>query len=154
MTVKLLTEHHLEFLSLKGSCTGSSESTLVKIPHCWKPHVTAQIYYNYTLLSRCLLTMIIYKILVPVQGLYFAISITLIKLFVYLDKNLWGCLVFISPPDLPIMLCLPPSSTVSSLLLLFLWSCDLFSPLESEKNWHHRILFIKKLGSQGSNLDI
>ena len=33
MTVKLLTEHHLEFLSLKGGCTGSSESTLVKILH-------------------------------------------------------------------------------------------------------------------------
>ena len=30
MYVKLLTEHHLEFLSLKGGCTGSSESTLVK----------------------------------------------------------------------------------------------------------------------------
>ena len=36
MRVKLLTEHHLEFLSLKGRCTGSSESTLVNIPHCWK----------------------------------------------------------------------------------------------------------------------
>ena len=35
MSVKLLTEHHLEFLSLKGGCTGSSESTLVKMPHCW-----------------------------------------------------------------------------------------------------------------------
>ena len=43
MTVKLLTEHHLEFLSLKGDCTGSSESTLVKMPHCWKLHVTAQL---------------------------------------------------------------------------------------------------------------
>ena len=40
MTVKLLILHHLEFLSLKGGCTGSSESTLVKMPHCWKPHVT------------------------------------------------------------------------------------------------------------------
>ena len=30
MMVKLLTEHHLEFLSLKGGCRGSSESTLVK----------------------------------------------------------------------------------------------------------------------------
>ena len=30
LTVRLLTGHHLEFLSLKGSCTGSSESTLVK----------------------------------------------------------------------------------------------------------------------------
>ena len=38
MTVKLLTEHYLEFLSLKGGCTGSSESTLVKIPHFWKSH--------------------------------------------------------------------------------------------------------------------
>ena len=43
MTVKLLTEHHLEFLSLKGGCTGSSESTLVKMPHCWKSHVTADL---------------------------------------------------------------------------------------------------------------
>ena len=33
MSVKLLTEHHLEFLSLKGGCTGLSESTFVKIPH-------------------------------------------------------------------------------------------------------------------------
>ena len=28
MGVKLLTEHHLRFLNLKGGCTGSSESTL------------------------------------------------------------------------------------------------------------------------------
>ena len=27
MIVKLLTEHHLEFLSLKGGCIGSYEST-------------------------------------------------------------------------------------------------------------------------------
>ena len=33
MSVELLTEQHLEFLSLKGDCTGSSESTLVKKPH-------------------------------------------------------------------------------------------------------------------------
>ena len=38
MSVTLLTEHHLEFLSLMGGCTGSSESTLVKMPHCWKSH--------------------------------------------------------------------------------------------------------------------
>ena len=43
MTVKLLTEHHLEFLSLKGGCGGSSESTHVKMPHCWKSHVTVEI---------------------------------------------------------------------------------------------------------------
>ena len=40
--VKLLTEHHLEFLSLKRGCTGSSESTHIKIPHCWKSHVMTQ----------------------------------------------------------------------------------------------------------------
>ena len=43
LSLELLTEHHLEFLSLKGGCTGSSESTLVKMPHFWKSHVTAQI---------------------------------------------------------------------------------------------------------------
>ena len=43
MNIKLLTEHHLEFLSSKRGCTGSSESTLVKMPHCWKSHVAAHI---------------------------------------------------------------------------------------------------------------
>ena len=51
MGAKLLTEHHLEFLSLKGGCTGSSESTLVKMPHCWKSHVAAQMCFI-NLLSR------------------------------------------------------------------------------------------------------
>ena len=32
MNVKLLTEQHLEFLSLAGGRTGSFESTLVKMP--------------------------------------------------------------------------------------------------------------------------
>ena len=43
MTVKLLTELHLELLTIKGSCTGSSESTLVRMPHFWKSRVAAQI---------------------------------------------------------------------------------------------------------------
>ena len=43
VNVKLLTEHNLESLSLTGGCTGSSESTLVEMPHCWKSHVMAQI---------------------------------------------------------------------------------------------------------------
>ena len=46
MIVKVLSEHHLEFLSLTGGCTGSSESTLVKIPHCWQSHVMAHIFFN------------------------------------------------------------------------------------------------------------
>ena len=40
-SVKLLTEHHFEFLSLKGGYTASSECTLVKMPHCWKSHLAA-----------------------------------------------------------------------------------------------------------------
>ena len=43
MNIKLLTEHHLEFLSLKGGRKGSSESTHVKMPHCWKSNVAAHI---------------------------------------------------------------------------------------------------------------
>ena len=41
MIAKLLTEHHLEILILKGGCTGLSESILVKIPNCWKSHAAA-----------------------------------------------------------------------------------------------------------------
>ena len=47
MSVKLLTEHRLEFVGTKADCIGSSESTLVKMPHCWKSHVAAQF------MSRC-----------------------------------------------------------------------------------------------------
>ena len=43
MNVKLLTEHNLEFLSLKGGCIGWSEAKLVKMPHCRKSHVTAHL---------------------------------------------------------------------------------------------------------------
>ena len=43
MSVELLTEHHLEFLSLKGGCTGSSEYAHVKMPHCCQSHVVAHI---------------------------------------------------------------------------------------------------------------
>ena len=43
MIVKLLTEHHLEFLGLKVGCRGSSESTLVKMSNCWKSHAMDQL---------------------------------------------------------------------------------------------------------------
>ena len=36
MIVKLQIEHHLEFLSLKGGCRGSSDSTNVKMSNRWK----------------------------------------------------------------------------------------------------------------------
>ena len=46
MSVKLLAEHHLEFLSFEGGCTSSSESTLVKMSHCWKSHVAARMCFS------------------------------------------------------------------------------------------------------------
>ena len=30
-----------DLVSLNGGCTGSSESIHIKMPHCWKSHVTA-----------------------------------------------------------------------------------------------------------------
>ena len=45
MSVKLPYEHQLEFLSLKGGCIGSYESSLVKMSHCWKSHVAAHLSY-------------------------------------------------------------------------------------------------------------
>ena len=46
MIVKLLTEHHLRCLSLKGGCNDSCESTLVKMSKCWKSHAAAQTFMN------------------------------------------------------------------------------------------------------------
>ena len=56
MIVKLLAEHHLEFLTLKGGCRGSSESTLVKVSNCWKSHALAFIMYRGTT-HKCWLKM-------------------------------------------------------------------------------------------------
>ena len=46
MNIKLLTEHHFEFLRLKRGRTGLFESTLVKMSHCWKSHVAAKLLLN------------------------------------------------------------------------------------------------------------
>ena len=43
MRIEVLAEHHLKFLSLKGGCTTSSESTHAKMPHCWKSRVVAKL---------------------------------------------------------------------------------------------------------------
>ena len=57
MIVKLLAEHYLGFLSLKGGCRGSPESKHVKMPHCWKSHVVAQfmLYYKFKLSQKACL---------------------------------------------------------------------------------------------------
>ena len=51
-SVKLLTEHHLEFLSLKGGCAGLSESTHVKMPLV----VNHMSWLNYISKTLCKLT--------------------------------------------------------------------------------------------------
>ena len=74
MTVELLTEHHLHFLSLKGVCRGSSESLLVKMPHCWKSHMymymlslTNRLNYSSFPYSPQSLRTVLY-VMKPVQG--------------------------------------------------------------------------------------
>ena len=52
MNIKLLTEHHLEFLNLKEGCRGSSESTLAKMSKCWKSYVTAHLLQYKDILVR------------------------------------------------------------------------------------------------------
>ena len=46
MALRLLTELILEFPSLKGGTAGLSDSTLVKMPHCWKSHIMAHIVFT------------------------------------------------------------------------------------------------------------
>ena len=54
MTVQLLAEQHLEFLSFTGGCACLSKSVHVKLPHYWKSHVEAQIPYISDLSSALL----------------------------------------------------------------------------------------------------
>ena len=63
MTVELLTEHCLEFLSLTGGCTGSSESTLVKMSNCWKSRAAAHILFILQQVCTCKLTELMLRIL-------------------------------------------------------------------------------------------
>ena len=60
MFVKLLTEHHLDLLALKGGYTGSFESTLVKTPHCWKSHAMAQNFVFFLVLAKLFSPMILF----------------------------------------------------------------------------------------------
>ena len=64
MCIKLLTEHHLEFLSLKGGITGWYEHTLIKMPHCWKSHVTAHLTFD--LLNKLLFYPVLDTLPMPV----------------------------------------------------------------------------------------
>ena len=53
--LSILTEHHLEFLRLKRGCRGSSESTHIIMPHCWKSHATAKMRRSSTTTSISLI---------------------------------------------------------------------------------------------------
>ena len=50
--LKLQTGHHLEYLCINGGCTCSSESTLVKKPHCWTSRDGAQLWMTQWLSSQ------------------------------------------------------------------------------------------------------
>ena len=52
MSVKLLTEQHLEFLSLTGGYICLFESTLFKRPNCWKSHVAAHMWIGFELMPH------------------------------------------------------------------------------------------------------
>ena len=110
MSVKLLTEYQLEFLSLKWGCIGVSESTLVKMPHCWKSHVTAHmllftfpLYSIMALFIKCTFFTLLYRIkpyyLHGVSILYFIVTLkwTILrdKLFVsrQLRRRCWKYLL-------------------------------------------------------------
>ena len=95
-TVELLTERHLEFLSFKGGCPSSSESTHVKMPHCWKSHVTAHVLY--VAFCHCLFTCIYYITIQirdvidhfrPVRKL---IELTLEKKVLYCKNTILACI--------------------------------------------------------------
>ena len=55
MIVKLLTEHHLEVLSLKGGCRGSFKFTLVKMSNCWKSHAAAHMILSNKRITKALI---------------------------------------------------------------------------------------------------
>ena len=85
MSVKLLTEQHLEFLNLKGGWTGSSRSTCVKMLDCWKSHVRTHIFNN---LVKSLL------IMSACSYMYFLENHSYVALFVCLlyvpSQQLWS----------------------------------------------------------------
>ena len=99
MIVRLLTENHLEFLSLKGDWTGSSESTLVKMPHCWKSHVAAQMLISGLPANEGNMLLIQLQCLTGCHG-HHAMSCNPNRVFLFLDNI---CLPFSGPTEqLPI----------------------------------------------------
>ena len=49
MIVKLLTEHHLEFLSFKEAAQARLSLHLSRMPHCWNSHAMAYFFLKIVL---------------------------------------------------------------------------------------------------------
>ena len=79
MSVKLLTEHHSEFLCLKGGCTGSMESTLVKM-HIVGNHMTWQFVFQEKREKK-------------EKKKYITVDPNLLLSFIYFDQNHTGYLL-------------------------------------------------------------
>ena len=87
MTVNLLTEHHLEILSLKGGCRGSSKSTFVKMSNCWKSNAVAQMVYTLNGVAHGILVHIAYA---NSEGLSGPVNIhRLVRAFVARVHKVW-----------------------------------------------------------------
>ena len=65
MIDKLLTEYHLEL----GGCKGSSESTYVKMSHCWKSHAAAQLICSCTCIYLTILFYLLHYMVVKYGAL-------------------------------------------------------------------------------------
>ena len=89
MRVNLLNEHHLECLSFKGEFPDSSESTLHKMPHCWKSHVTVHMYSVASIYEPVheILVCIIPQVILVHQILVFAVSTHLRKFYLIPHTN-------------------------------------------------------------------
>ena len=86
-TVKLLTKHHLEFLSLKGSCTCLSESTLVKMP--WKSYVVAQLIKICHLLAFSFFTIIPWIVIVALPQIPIDYFFACLEKRIYMVELSW-----------------------------------------------------------------
>ena len=94
MTVGLLSDRHLEFLSLRGGCAGSAGSAFVRVPHCWKSHATAHMYVHYTIkcdiLVACLLwkqvlsllTSILVCLMKPKETIFHSFNVNYLSMFI------------------------------------------------------------------------
>ena len=94
MTVGLLSDRHLEFLSLRGGCAGSSGSAFVRVPHCQKSHATAHMYVHFTLkcdiLVACLLwkqvlsllTSILVCLMKPKETIFHSFNVNYLSMFI------------------------------------------------------------------------